>query len=162
MCFCTTPVNFIYIKTIHSLGISITTVAIDSTPETDLVSSNQLNDYSFITTPFPLDSFGVLLRCATGLGPGSSANIVLGGWYFNGAQVFVGDSCRQPAFEVRSANTRNYPGVINLYPCGTLSVTEEGVYSCIIMNSSMINQIMRVGVYFTERSKSPYSYSIIL
>ena len=134
----------------------------DSTPEIDLVSGNQLDDYTFINSNFTLDPHGVLLRCATGLGPGSSSNIVLGGWYFNGAQVPVGDLCRQPTFEVRSANTRNYPGVINLYPCGPLSVTEEGVYSCIIMNSSMINQIIRVGVYFTGRSESPYSYSIIL
>ncbi|XP_065918563.1 hemicentin-1-like isoform X2 [Dysidea avara] len=138
--------------TLRISGISITRVAVNSTAETDLVSSNQLNDYTFITDTVTLDPHGVLLRCATGLGPGSSPNIILGGWYFNGAQVPVGDLCRQPTFEVRSANTRNYPGVINLYPCGPLSVTEEGVYSCIIMNSSMINQITRVGVYFTGRT----------
>ena len=125
---------------------------------TDLASGNQITHYSFITQPFTRDPFNVLLRCATGLGPsGNDTNAALGGWYFNGTQLFVptgGSVCEGPVVEVRGANGRRYPGVINLYLCGTFTTTEEGIYSCIMMNSSMMNQTMRVGVYFSGRSKS--------
>jgi len=97
------------------LGIAVTGA---SDISTDLVSSNQITDYSFIIQPFTLDGFNAILRCATGLGPsGSNSNTVLGGWYFNGAQLFVptgGSGCEGPVVEVRAANGRNYPGVINL------------------------------------------------
>ena len=105
----------------------------------------------------------MILRCATGLGPsGRDSNLVLGGWYFNEAQehIPVGYGCIGPVFEVRSANVRRYPGVINLYLCGTFTTTEEGVYSCIMMNSSMMNQTVRVGVYFSGRSESLDMYPI--
>ena len=91
------------------------------------------------------------------------SNTVLGGWYFNGAQLFVpsgGGACEQielsdgEIFLVRGANGRRYPGVINLYLCGTFTTNEEGVYSCIMMNSSMMEQTVRVGVYFSGRSES--------
>ena len=104
-----------------------------------------------------------ILRCATGLGPyGYDGNIVLGGWYFNGAQLFVpsGEVCPGPVFEQRGASGRTYPGVINLYLCGTLTTTEEGVYSCTMTNSSLMVQTMRVGVYFSGRSESLDTYPI--
>ena len=127
----------------------------------DLVSSNQITDYSFVTQPFTLDPFTAMLRCASGLGPSDSDNnAVLGGWYFTGAQVPIGTNCGGPVFEVRGANGRNYPGVINLYLCGTFTTTEEGVYSCTMMNSSMMNQTMRVGLYFSGRSESLDMYPI--
>jgi len=148
----------------HLLGIAVTAA---SDISTDLVSSNQITDYSFVTQPFTLDPFNVTLRCATGLGPsGSGSNLVLGGWYFNGIQLFVpseGSGCEHSSgevFLVRGANGRKYPGVVNLYQCGTFTITEEGVYSCIMMNSSMMEQTMRVGVYFSERSKSLDMYPI--
>jgi len=148
----------LYPVCVHILGIAITRA---SDISTDLVGSNQIADYSFVTQPFTLDVFEAFLRCATGLGPsGSDINIVLGGWYFNGIQIPVGSGCTGFVLEVRTANSRNYPGVINLYLCGTFTTTEEGVYSCIMMNSSMMNQTMRVGVYFSERSKSLDMYPI--
>ena len=131
---------------------------------TDLVSSNQITDYSFVTQPFALDPFNVILRCASGLGPsGSDRNVVLGGWYLNGNQLLIPTGnpvCGFDVLEVRGANNQNYPGVINLYLCGTFSTTEEGVYSCIMVNSSMMNQTMRVGVYLSGRSESLDMYSI--
>ena len=150
----------LYPVCVHILGIAITGA---SDISTDLASSNQITDYSFVTQPFTLDPFNVILRCATGLGPsGSDSNTILGGWYFNGAQLFApsGDTfCEGIVFEVRGANSRRHPGVINLYLRGTFATTEEGVYSCIMMNSSMMNQTMRVGVYFSRRSKSLDMYS---
>ena len=128
---------------------------------TDLVSSNQITDYSFVTQPFTLDPHKVIFRCASGLGPsGSNPNTVLGGWNFNGIQVPVRQGCAGPVLEVRGANDHNYPGVVNLYLCGTFTNTEEGVYSCTMMNSSMVEQTMRVGVYFSGRSESLDMYPI--
>ena len=78
----------------------------------------------------------------------------------------IGSGCEFPfepideTFLVRGASGRRYPGVINLYLCGTFTTTEEGVYSCIMMNSSMMEQTMRVGVYFSGRSESLDMYPI--
>ena len=121
---------------------------------TDLVGNNQIADYSFGTQNFSNDIHSVILRCASGLGLGSTSSINLGGWYFNGTQISVGQFCSNTVFEVRQANLRNYPGVINLYRCRTITPNTEGIYSCIMMNSSMMNQTMRVGVYFSGRSES--------
>ena len=96
-----------------------------------------------------------ILRCISGLGPSNDdGNIVLGGWFFNGIHIPVLQNCVGPVFEQRGASRINYPGIINLYLCGTFTTTEEGVYSCIMMNSSMMNQTMRVGVYLSGRSES--------
>ncbi|XP_065895470.1 hemicentin-1-like isoform X2 [Dysidea avara] len=136
--------------TLQISGIAMTGA---SDISTDLVSSNQITDYSFVTQPFTFDRFGAIMRCATGLGPfRSNSNTVLGGWYFSGGQVLIRQGCTGPVFEVRGANGRNYPGVINIYLCRTFTTTEEGIYSCIMMNSSMMEQTMRVGVYFSGRT----------
>ena len=121
---------------------------------TYLVSRNQITDYSFVTQPFKLDRSKGILRCATGLGPsGDDRNNVLGGWFFNGRRITLSEGCQGPVVEQRAAGGKRYPGVINLYLCGTFTTTEEGVYSCIMMNSSMMNQTIRVGVYLSGRSE---------
>ena len=134
---------------------------------TDLVGSNQIIDYSPVFQPFTLAEDNSFVRCVSGLGPpAGDLNADLGGWYFNGARLFVplgGSGCEMNdgrAFLVRGANGRRYPGIINLYLCRTFTTTEEGVYSCIMMNSSLMNQTMRVGVYFSGRSESLYMYPI--
>jgi len=128
---------------------------------TDLATDNQVHDYSFVTQPFTIDSFNVFLHCVTGLGPpGGNTNAVLGGWYFNNIKLTANSDCNGLVFQVRAADTRVYPGVINLYLCGTFTTTEEGVYSCIMMNSSMMEQEIRVGVYFNGRSEFMLLYPI--
>jgi len=155
---CSWIYNKKYIPLVCILGIAVTGA---SNVATDLVSSNRINDYSFIIQPVMRDVYDVILRCASGLGPpGNDQSTVLGGWYFDGAQILVRKSCMDAEFEVRAANARLYPGVINLYQCGTFTATEEGVYSCIMMNSSMVEQTMRVGVYFSGRSESLDVYPI--
>ena len=132
-------------------GIAVTGA---SDINTDLVSHNQITDYSFVTQPFKLAQSNGILRCATGLGPsGDDRNNVLGGWFFNGRRITLSEGCQGPVVEQRAAGGKRYPGVINLYLCGTFTTTEEGVYSCIMMNSSMMNQTIRVGVYLSGRSE---------
>ena len=125
-----------------------------------LIASSQITDYSFVTQPFTLNQ-NAIFRCATGLGPsGAGSSTDLGGWYFNGAQIPVGTNCGGAVFEIRAENERLFPGVINLNLCGPFTTTEEGVYSCVMVNSSMMNQTMRVGVYFSGRSESLDMYPI--
>ena len=44
-------------------------------------------------------------------------------------------------------------GVININQCGAFSTAAEGVYTCTMMNSSMMDQSVRLGIYFSGRSK---------
>ena len=136
----------------HVLGIAIIEA---SGVGTDLVSSSQLTDYSFIIQPFSFDEFNAILRCVTGLGPsGSEINPSLGEWYFNGLMLPFQDDCLGPEIlEARGARVRNFPGVINLYLCFSFTTTEEGIYECRMRNSSMIEETMRVGVYIGGRSE---------
>ena len=133
-------------------------------PDTDAVTANQLTDYQFIRAPLQTDQGGVVLRCASGLGPPDTMNsTVLGGWYFGGMEITEGTTCgggSSSVFEVRSASRRRFPGIINLYPCGSLSPDGEGVYTCVMMNSSMMIQTTRVGLYLSGRSESLDMYHI--
>ena len=120
----------------------------------DIVTGNLLTDYSFITGT----DNGLVARCVSGLGPtGTDDNTDLGIWYFNGARLPYG-LCEDPVANViqsRIATLMNFIGVINLWQCEpTLNITAEGVYTCIIMDSSMMNQTTRLGVYFSGRSES--------
>jgi len=117
-----------------------------------IVTGNLLNDYSYITGT----TNGLLARCVSGLGPtGTDENTALGIWYFNGAQLPYG-LCEDPVVNViqsRIASLMNFIGVINLWQCGPFTTTAEGVYTCVIMDSAMMNQTRRLGVYFSGRSE---------
>ena len=132
-------------------------------PTVDLINSNKMDDYTFVHQPFTLDSNDAVLRCATGLGPsGADFNPALGGWYFNGSKILYGSNCDDNVvIEARGAPVRRFPGVINLYVCGgTLSTTEEGVYSCTVMNSARVLQTRRIGLYLMGRSESLDMYPV--
>ena len=61
----------------------------------------------------------------------------------------------------RITGLMNFVGVVSLWHCQpTLSPAAEGVYACVILNSSMMNQTRRVGVYFSGRSESLDMYPI--
>ena len=135
-----------------TVGVAVTSDAFEL--------ASALNDYShvFNATDRP-DIFGVLLaRCVTGLGPtdtSSGANGVLGGWYFNGTMIRNGgeiELCSSDVIQVRPGG--GAAGVINIRQCGVFNTSVEGIYTCIMMNSSMMNQSLRLGMYFTGRSES--------
>ena len=141
----------LWFDTMLILGTAVTGVLIGNN---NIVTGNLLTDYSHITGT----TNGLLARCVTGLGPtGTDDNTALGIWYFNGAQLPYG-LCEDPvvvnAIQSRIAGLMNFIGVINLWQCeSTLITTAEGVYTCIIMDSSMMNQTRRLGVYFSGRSE---------
>ena len=118
-----------------------------------------LTDYSYIHASDSPGSNGVLLaRCVTGLGPTGTSNDVLGGWYFGGTMIpNSGETvqCGNPAVSAIQARLGNITaGVINMHQCRTFTNTKEGIYTCTMRNSSMVEQSIRLGVYFTGRSES--------
>ena len=131
-------------------------IAVIASDNETVSSSNLLTNYSYITGT----TNGLLARCASGLGPtGTDDNTALGIWYFNGAQLPYG-LCEDPVVNVIQSHIEdiNYVGVINLWQCGSLTTTAEGVYTCVIMDSSMMNQTRRLGVYFSGRSELCNAY----
>jgi len=120
--------------------------------DNETVSGDLLTDYSYITDT----TNGLVARCMTGLGPsGTDDNTALGIWNFNGAQLPYG-LCEDPVVDLiqsRIANITNSIGVINLWQCGPFTTTAEGVYTCSITDSSMMNQTLRLGVYYNKRSE---------
>ena len=89
----------------------------------------------------------------TGLGPNATKdNSVLGGLYFNGSRIPFGQ-CSDGSAVVVPRASRYSLGVIDVIQCREFSSTVEGIYTCAMMNSSMINEIFRFGVYFTGRSE---------
>ena len=120
-----------------------------------VVSTNAINDYSYVNARSTNDV--QLTRCATGLGPnGTDLNTAIGGVYFNGSRI-PNVGCSQsssPIVRLQSGHLGNTVGVIQTVQCREFSTAAEGIYICIMMNSSMMNESIRFGVYFTGRGKS--------
>ena len=147
-------------------GVFTVGVAVTRNSLTD--ADDFLTDYSYVYASDSPGSNGVLLaRCATGLGPTSidtNANSELGGWYFNGTMIpnsGANQGCGSPAMNnnpavgaIQARPGAPTAGVINLRQCDPFTIALEGIYTCTMMNSSMMNQSVRLGVYFSVRSES--------
>ena len=138
---------------IHTIPVVITVgVAV-----TDMSSSlaGVRTDYSYINPP---GDGAVIARCLTGLGPNGTiagANGVLGGWYFDNTMIPNSDeqaSC-PTGINVIVRPGRLTAGVSNIHQCGTFTTSAEGIYTCTMLNSSMMNESVRLGVYFSGRCK---------
>ena len=117
-------------------------------------ASNVLDDYSVIYLNGEEDE-GILFRCVTGLGPTCDddgkicGNRRLGNFFYNDLLL---TNCSS-SVEVQEPNASRLPGVLNAALCGPPTTSTEGVYTCTLMNSSMMYQSMSVGIYFSGRSK---------
>ena len=143
----------------NTVGIAITggtegDIALGMGDGTDSVqASNVLNDYSYILISRIESTLGVLFSCATGLGPSSpDNNNEIGGIYYNNI-LLPGGSCGAFIFPLGEINTARSPGVYQARLCRMLTTSTEGVYTCTLTNSSMMNQSMSIGVYLGGRSK---------
>ena len=140
-------------------GVFTVGVTVTSTLQSNaLILANALTDYSYINARNGDPDGALIVRCVTGLGPtstSSDANGALGGFYFNGTMIpNSGEqaSCSSDVFQVRPGGT--LAGVTNIRQCEVFSTSVEGIYTCTMMNSSMMNESVRFGVYFSGRSKS--------
>ena len=119
-----------------------------------IISANAISDYSYVNDRS--DNDVQLTRCVTGLGPsGTDDNTAIGGVYFNGNRIpdLECHDSSSPIVRLQSAPLNNWVGVINIVQCRTFSTAAEGIYTCIMVNSSMISESIRFGVYFTGRSE---------
>ena len=122
-------------------------------------TSNVLYDYSFILLNVSEQSESLLFRCVSGLGPSrNNTNNVIGDIYFKNAPLTASvNNCNRFVLATGARNIKQFPGVYNARVCENASnftTSAEGVYTCTLMNSSMLYQSMRVGLYFRGRSKS--------
>ena len=142
---------------VFTVGIALIEVMYDSDGNfisNAIVSANALADYSYVNAR---DANMVqLARCVTGLGPSDTdVNDALGGLDFNGTRIRNGrctDSF-SAIIQPQPAGLNNL-GVVNIQQCREFSTSVEGLYTCIMMNSSMMNESIRFGVYFNGRGKS--------
>jgi len=120
----------------------------------NVVTGNLLTDYSIIINPV----MALVARCVSGLGPTSiDDNTALGIWYFNGAPLPYGlcEMASATPIQSRITGLMNFVGVVNLWQCvSSLTPATEGVYTCVILDSTMMNQTTRLGIYFSGRSES--------
>ena len=146
-------------------GVFTIGVAVSRNSLTD--ATDFLIDYSYISASDSPGSGALLARCVTGLGPtiaDPNANSDLGGWYFNGTMIpssGVNQVCGSPAATnlpavgaIQARPGTSTAGVSNLRQCDPFTIALEGIYTCTMMNSSMMDQSVRLGVYFTGRSES--------
>ena len=142
-------------------GVFIVGVAVTSSLQnTNLVSANVLTDYSYINARNGNPNGAQVARCVTGLGPtgtGNNANDILGGLYFNGNKIPglpAPALCSDNSEVIQVRLGGSLAGVFNFHQCELFSTAAEGVYTCALMNSAMINESVRFGIYLNGRSES--------
>ena len=149
---------------VFTVGVAVTAVMYnaDGTVSSNaLNSANALTDYSYINArDSPGDNGAQIARCVTGLGPNGTsndANDILGGLYFNGNKIPAlapPSSCASNSEVIQVRLGGSLAGLFNFQQCGSLTTAAEGVYTCTMMNSAMMNQSVRFGIYLNGRSES--------
>ena len=151
---------FMY-RGVFTVGVAVT----DATQNNNLISTNELTDYSYINARIGTGNGNLLARCLTGLGPtdtSNGANGLLGGLYFEGTMISNSGesaSCSSDVIQVRPGGA--LAGVTNFHQCDTFTTTNEGVYTCTMMNSSMMDESVRFGIYLSTRGESLHVYNYI-
>ena len=142
-------------KCILTVGVALMAVKPD---DNHIVSANALSNYSYVNATDNIsDNGNRIARCVTGMGPsGTDDNTALGTCYFNGTRKpFL--KCRLSSAIIQPNVAGKLTGVINIQQCEILTTDVEGIYTCVLLNSSMINESIRFGVYFTGRSELLHS-----
>ena len=148
-----------------SLGVRLTggtegVIAMGQGDGTNLVqASNVLDDYTYILLNGIERDNHILFRCSTGLGPtGNNTNDVIGNLYYN--NMLLPDGVCNGFIQAEGViNVARFPGTYTARVCdnGVLTTSTEGVYTCTLTNSSMMDQSVRIGLYLSGRSESLYN-----
>ena len=146
-----------------SLGVKLTggvegVIAMGQGDGTNLVqASNVLDDYTYIILDGNEVNNQILFRCSTGLGPtGNDNNDVIGDLYYNNKPLPHG-VCNGFVQAEGAVDVQRFPGTYNARVCddiGRVYNSTEGVYTCTLTNSSMMDQSVRIGLYLSGRSES--------
>ena len=145
-----------------SLGVTLTggsegIIAMGQGDETNSVqASNVLDDYTYIILNGSERDNHILFRCSTGLGPaGSNNNDVIGSLSYNNMLLPYG-VCNGFIQAEGATDIQRFPGTYQARVCnnGRLNTSTEGVYTCTLTNSSMMDQSVRIGLYLSGRSES--------
>ena len=145
-----------------SLGVKLTggtegTIAGGMGDGTNLLSaSNVLDNYTYILVDGSESDNAILFRCVTGLGPSFDTNDVIGDIYYNNILLFD-QVCNGFVIAEGAINTIRFPGVYEARVCEALTTSTEGVYTCTLTNSSMMDQSVSIGLYFSGRSELLYN-----
>ena len=116
-------------------------------------AANVLNNYTYILLDGSEANNSILFRCATGLGPNDTdSNDVIGDIYLNNV-LLTDQQCNGFVIAQGVGNTFRLPGVYQARVCGTLTTSTEGVYTCRLTNSSMMDQSVSIGAYLSTRSE---------
>ena len=120
-------------------------------------AANVLDDYTYITLDGSEANGDILFRCATGWGPdGADSNDVIGDVYHNNV-LLTDQVCNGFVIAQGVGNVVRFPGVYQARVCGNLTISTEGVYTCTLTNSSMMDQSVSIGAYLSTRSESLYN-----
>ena len=124
---------------------------------TNLVqASNVLDDYTYILLDGSEMNSHILFRCSTGLGPAdNNTNSVIGNLYYN--NMILPDGVCNGFIQTEGAqDIVRFPGTYNVRLCDIdrFTIGTEGVYTCTLTNSSMMDQSVRIGLYLSGRSES--------
>ena len=143
------------------IEVHIFTIGVVVTHRNGLTLADALTDYSYVNSAMD----GVrLARCLTGLGPSGDDNGVLGGLYIEGNMIPNRASCGTGS-NLNSIQPRpggGVTGLISIDQCRGFSADDEGVYTCTMMNSAMMDQLVRFGIYFNGRSESLDLYTYLI
>ena len=149
-------------RVVFTVGVIVTKVmynAEGTISSSALTLANALSDYSYINARDGKARQSRIARCLTGLGPtntSNGANGDLGVLYFNGNMIPNSDESATCG-RIRGVQARpgvTVAGVVNIEQCKVFTPDNEGVYTCIMMNSAMMNQSVRFGIYLNGRSES--------
>ena len=120
-------------------------------------TANVLDDYSYVLLDGSEANGAILFRCATGLGPSNAdSNDVIGDIYYNNMTLPDG-VCSGVIQAEGTGNVFRFPGLYQARSCGALTTSTEGVYTCTLTNSSMMDQSVSIGIYLSGRSESLYN-----
>ena len=150
----TPAVMIIMYRSIFTVGIAVTRVIGSNNA---IVSANAIGDYSYIDAR-DFTNGEQIARCVTGLGPDNTEdNSDIGEVYFDGS-IIPFATCGKGATAIvqpRGATSLDTNvGVINIGQCRAFTTAVEGIYTCTMINSSMVERSVRFDIYFTRRSES--------
>ena len=151
-CYCCVihQLSWFMYRVVFTVGVVVT--------RRSLTLADALTDYSYINNKHGNALRARIARCLTGLAPtdtNNGANGDLGGLYFNGTMIPNSDessSCGTDVILVRPGATA--AGVINIEQCGEFTIHNEGIYTCTMMTSSIMDQSVRFGIYLNGRCES--------